>query len=227
MPPRRKKQYRRKRRRRYRRSHPNNIVQSFKSNSPLGRTFKTTLKYASHGFNLNAAAGIAADYVFRANSLFDPDYTGIGHQPYGFDSIMPMYDHFTVIGAKLNVTFHNSDINTSAICGVSITDTSASVSDKLSTMEAGNVKYAIVGPFGSSRDTKTLSYQLNPNKWLGISHPMASDNVRGTVAANPAEQCYFHVWSAGYDASDPSEVQCTVTIEYTAVFSEPKNLGQS
>lgn len=39
--------------------------------------------------------------TFRLNSLFDPDLTGTGHQPYGFDQLTPIYNNYCVTGCTI------------------------------------------------------------------------------------------------------------------------------
>ena len=56
-------------------------------------------------FELNPGLGSVASYVFRANGLYDPNYTGAGHQPYGFDQWMTYYNQFTVLGSKMKAIF--------------------------------------------------------------------------------------------------------------------------
>jgi len=51
-----------------------------------------------NGVGLNPAIGAAAGYVFNLNSLHDPNTSGVGHQPTGFDQLIAIYEQllFTV-----------------------------------------------------------------------------------------------------------------------------------
>lgn len=50
---------------------------------------------------LSPAAGSLANNVFRLNSLYDPDQTGTGAQPVGFDQLSALYQKYKVYGAKV------------------------------------------------------------------------------------------------------------------------------
>ena len=41
----------------------------------------------------------------RLNSLFDPNLSGLGHQPRGFDQLMAVYEKYTVVAAKITVCY--------------------------------------------------------------------------------------------------------------------------
>ena len=71
--------------------------------SPMPCSFATKLTYSSNVSINPGAAGTPAAYVYRANGLYDPDLTGGGHQPRGYDQFTPMYNHWTVVGAKVTV----------------------------------------------------------------------------------------------------------------------------
>ena len=43
-------------------------------------------------------------YQFRANSLYDPDLSGVGHQPMGFDEMSARYLHYQVLGSRIKVS---------------------------------------------------------------------------------------------------------------------------
>lgn len=49
--------------------------------------------------------GVATDYVFRGNSPYDPDYTGVGLQPLGFDQWNSFYYRYTCTGSTIKVKF--------------------------------------------------------------------------------------------------------------------------
>ena len=52
------------------------------------------------------AAGGAVEFNFACNDAGDPNHTGTGHQPMGFDQLCPgKYDHFTVIGSTCTVRY--------------------------------------------------------------------------------------------------------------------------
>lgn len=170
-------------------------------------------------------------HVFDMNSMFDPDHTGIGHQPCGFDQYVGvLYDHYTVIGSKITVSFNTTSSSaTSGTVRVGITpkDEPSMSLNTQTLIEQGRTRTTVVSPL-SSNNSKYLSYKMNPAKFLGISKPMASSNLRGSATANPSEGAYWIVWAANIDGTtDSQNVFCTVLIEYMAVLSEPKFLAGS
>ena len=78
--------------------------------------FITTIRYVDVYTLTSASNGIAKQYM-RMNSLFDPDQTGTGHQPYYFDQFAALYNRYTVLGSKLTAEFSllPSDCYSSAV----------------------------------------------------------------------------------------------------------------
>ena len=92
--------------------------------SLLGSKVKTKLRYVEY-FTLNpAAAGLPATHVFSANGLYDPNITGVGHQPRGFDQLMALYDHYYVSRSKIIADFASISNNSVApwVCGIVLDD---------------------------------------------------------------------------------------------------------
>lgn len=186
-----------------------------------------TLRYST-SISLGAAAGALNTWIFRANDLFDPDFSGTGHQPMGFDQLMAWYNHFCVVRAKIVCTFRN--IGTTSAYGairVDGSNTALTVIDRL--VEDGGLTMDIFEAKGVTGSNKTLALDINIGKLQGVSRSAltADPTLRGDAATSPTEVTYFHlaVW-------DPAALATTsfivdVILEQTSHFMEPRDLTES
>ncbi len=185
-----------------------------------------TLRYSTD-FTLTSTAGAVATYVFRANDLYDPDYTGSGHQPMGFDQMMQFYNHFCVLKARIVVTAKNYG---SVDCTVAVRQdadlTPITTIDRI--LEFGGLVTAeleVAGGFGAN---KVLELTLDVPRLQGVSRSAvtADPNLRGDASSSPTEVSYFHVqiWDAG---GNNQSVKCSVILEQMAVFTEPRDMVSS
>ncbi len=193
-------------------------------------TLAKTLMY-SQTFTLDGAVGnVPASRMFSANGIFDPDVTGaFGRQPMGTDIYLPdQYSHYLVVGVKFHCTFlPTNGAPTSGAARVGIIPTGRSADPVTQTVdtlvEQGRGVHRIVGASGQTNMGNTLSFKLNPNKFLGIPNPMGHDDLKGSALANPFEQCNVHIWAGGLNSTiNPEELNCVVKIEYKVVFTEPR-----
>lgn len=83
--------------------------------NPIHQYRSYKFKYADTGFTLAIAAAPAtqAIYKFAGNSPFDPDQTGAGVQPYGWDQIAALYSKYVCYGSKIKIYFINDSVATS------------------------------------------------------------------------------------------------------------------
>lgn len=186
------------------------------------------LRYAT-GNTIVAASGLLTTHVFTLSGLYDPDITGTGHQPMGFDNIMPFYEHYHVINAKVHVTFMNKQSLYRGYVGLKITPDTAAPASYEDLVEEGR---AVVDNIGGANDafngSKVLRASVNVPAVNGLTRKnfIANEATQGTIASNPSEQTYLHVcaWSP---AAQSLDVEFYAVIEYTAVFTEPRNLTSS
>lgn len=179
--------------------------------------------------NLNPAAGAANSNVYAANDLFDPDVSGVGHQPLGFDQWMAFYDHFTVLGSKCIVRAWNGTAASPAVAFINLNDNS-SISATLSTIaELNNTtrKPLALSAAGGSIQT-ILSRSFSAKRFFGNRNPMADDEQSGSASSSPTERAYYIVGCYPLDhAADLGNITVEVEIQYTAMFHERKDLTQS
>lgn len=194
--------------------------------TPLNNRFKSTMLY-NEVTQLNPGVGTMSVQVMSANGLYDPDISGTGHQPRGFDQIMPLFDHYTVIGAEIRVDFSSTESSLATQVGVSLVDDGTLSSAASDYIENGNTKYIYLAPRGSGGSTASLTMKVNPNKFLGRSKPLADPDLKGNIGSNPSEQAFFHIWAIGAGGSDTATVSTNITVKYIAIFTEPKRVSQS
>lgn len=77
-------------------------------------SMKLTMRYCDNITIPNHNAG-AGPYVFRMNSIYDPDHTSVGHQPRFHDQVSAIYSKYCVIGAKAYIELLSS--GSSAVAG--------------------------------------------------------------------------------------------------------------
>lgn len=207
-----KKVFRKKVRRKVRRKYGRKMALS----APFPYSKLVKLRYSDY-ITLNSGIGQTAYWTFRANDLYDPDVTGVGHQPRGFDQWMNMYNKFVVIGSKITVRF-SSDQTPAQIVGVVCNTTTMGSTDITDYMEDRAVRSTIL----ENDAPRTLSQVFGHKKWFK-NKPMSDDVVQGSASSSPSNQVYYGVFSASAaNGSDAGTVNAYVVIDYIAVVFDPK-----
>lgn len=218
MPRRYKKKPYKKRRKKYR-----SVIRS-----PIATKMITKMRYQTTASLDAGNIGSADAHVFTCNGLYDPDITGSGHQPRGFDQLMALYDHYVVLGAKITVIFaqQTDAVDAGNIVGITLKDTSTVSPYSNDYLEDGYNKYSCTNARDGNGVTR-LTYTVNPSKFLSRSKPLSDPQLKGSIAGNPDEQVFFHVFSGGMDGANGGLCNINVVIDYIVALIEPKNPAQS
>lgn len=186
---------------------------------------KCMLRYADY-FALTSTAGAVASYVFTCNGLYDPNVTGTGHQPAGFDQMMLSYEHYCVVRSRIGCTFLNTSTTTAPTVSVSLEAASTPRTIIGEIIEDGMIKTVRLYGAAIAGSMATLNLACDVAKFGGVRQLLDNPEYHGTVAANPTEQSYFHIQCFANNG-DTSVVQVEVVLEFEAWFIEPRNLSQS
>lgn len=188
-------------------------------------------------FALNPGSGLKSQYVFRANCCFDPNLTGSGHQPKGFDQMMALYNHCTVIGSKITIRAYNQT-TTGGVPGMIVCKLSASGTEIAGTSNledlledprltgrklGGAVGYS-TGRTGANMIM--LTNKFSAKRFFGRRF-VVGDTLFRHSGSSPTEQAYFEICYHSLNGNDPDPLTFTVQIDYICVFTEPKPIGQS
>lgn len=223
--PYRRRTYKRRRMVRYRRSP---ILEGF----PKRKLVK--LRYVQE-ITIDAGLSSYAVHEFRANSVFDPDFTGVGHQPMGFDEWSALYERYTVYGSKINVMFAPPTA-TSIIpgyYGVTSYGTSGQLAATYGNVEAileGKLTGFTVTQAGNGNSTfspRTITRKFSAKRFFGKKDPLDDPDIGATVSASPVNVAYYGVWCGSVGGNNPAEMNFRVLIDYIVMFHEPYLLVQS
>jgi len=191
----------------------------------------TTMQYVQQ-VSLDPGASLSNN-TFNANSLYDPDQSGTGHQPSGFDTLAAMYSRYLVKKATIDCYFFLQGATTSVplAIGINLYDGSSPYgSGAIAMLEQSNGVHLITCKNGSNGvEIPRLRCTFDAKKWFGLTN---LDDNRETIGAltnsNPTRRAYFQVWTGPTDEStDLDAVICVARITYHVQFHGPLQVGTS
>lgn len=200
------------------------------TNVRLGQGFPkrilVTHRYRETVSSTSTAGGIG-NYVFRANSLFDPNLTGVGHQPMYKDQMALIYNYYTVIGSKITVRATQSGVtNVAATVSIYVdSDSTVTNSDIDNICELPTAKNVVL-PAGSS-DSKILTHSWSMKRWFGRHANVGDSLFRADANSNPTDVTNFIISTQAVDRSTSNSVNYEVLIEYIAVWGDPIDVAGS
>lgn len=191
---------------------------------PLKDNVAFNFRYATT-VSLDPGLGGNAINVFSGNGCYDPDITGVGHQPTGFDQLMAMFDHYVVLRSSIKVIFQNTAATARNIVGICARDSATTTADWRVYVEQGTSTWDYLGTQDGSPKT-VQSQSITTSTFLGRKSPLSDPDLKGDASSNPTEQFYWHVWASG-NGADTDPVNCVVVIDYFGMLIEPKSAGLS
>lgn len=175
---------------------------------------------------LNVTSGALNMTVFSANGLYDPNVSGIGHQPTGFDQMMVFYDHYVVLRAKCTVNWFNTSSGASAQVALALNSSNSVVTDYVALSEGGYLVRDFLNSNATSDAIKTSRLSVSIPKFSGTPNIRDATDLWGTATSNPTEQTYFNLCVWDFQGGSPS-VRYEIMLEYDAWFLEPRKLTSS
>lgn len=222
---RRRKMYKKKARRGQRSALVNRAL------APFAQRYITKMKYAEQVQVTGPGLGGLAAFRFNLNSIFDPNQTGIGHQPYGHDTMASLYNRYRVI--KCNYVI--SGISTGGTSGNQYSIIAALPSNEQVNLAGGlaeaqehpRCKFVTQAP---ESGLKVLKGSVYLPSLVGRSKAqyMADDRYQATYGSSPNELAILNVFAGVLNgAAETTSMQLNVVLEYVVESFDVKSLIQS
>jgi len=169
-----------------------------------------------------AAAGLSTLYQFRCNSMFDPDYTGVGHQPMFRDEMAAQYTYYTVLSSKIKFTFTAS--NTQELIYQLWVDDDVTVAGAIS--ENCEQHSSRVEKLSTRSSSMHMKASYNAAKWNKTTQSglMADDQHKTAVGSNPqgTVQKYYNLYiSPLVSTSTVSTIPVRVEAFFYTLWRQP------
>lgn len=177
---------------------------------------------------LQSVGGAQAKYQFRANSLFDPDYTSVGHQPLRFDQLSTFYGNYIVVGSKITVLQIGGSpaAVTYGILALYLSDSNSIPNVNEQLIENGKCKWTLTTD--SSNMKVKLTEKFSAKKFFNITNIKDNESrIGAAIDANPADIAMFNLVLGPLDGASGISLRFLVTIDYLAIFQQPLDVPQS
>ncbi len=178
-----------------------------------------TIRYSDEiGINPATTYG---QYTFRGNSCFDPDETGIGHQPMYYDQYAAVYSKYKVVSSRISITGANYNAAASAALVLIPSSEIITITSYSIAMEQPYAKRSELLPVSTRGGVQSsVRAGISTRKILGLSEAQfASEDYSALTGATPSSVWYWNI--AAFDISALS-VRLVVDIEYRVIFYDRK-----
>lgn len=195
--------------------------------NPVAQRAIVKHKYAQ-SVRISTSGGVTGLYQFNLNSIFDPDRTGIGHQPYGRDQYAALYNRYRVFNCSYRITGIDV-LNNQAVSLVAIPTNTVSVAypDGATAREQPRAKYIVQYPGAPAKVLQGNSY-LPSLMGRTRAQYMADDNYQAQVGTNPGEFGLLNIVVSNVDdQAIPLVVACTVEMTFTVEWFDAITLPSS
>lgn len=179
---------------------------------------ETTLRYVE-SYTFGSSATPAAQ-VWNLNSCFDPNSTGVGHQPSYYDTFSGVYGRYFVKAFKVKVQLVQQ-LNVGVFGVIGYTDQAISSNSVEQISEAKYSMPFFLAPSGSGEASREIELPwMSTGQLMGQPYTEADDNMYAAVGGSPTDTAWGHLKLAAMDGTTTISVYARVVIHFRVIFKD-------
>lgn len=164
--------------------------------------------------------------LMTVNNPYDPDKTGVGHQPLGWDQWTAFYDRYKCFGSKITLTVLNESTTEQGFVGLVCKNENTAVANLPTLMEKPYAKIRFIPTEGSGgKNPAYVSSYMSTKKIFGVK--FLDDDYAALTSTSPANVAYWHIYVQAADEVTSCSFRFFVSIKYYVMFYDRKGLTQS
>ncbi len=187
-----------------------------------------TFKY-TEVFSSSVVSAGGAQQTMNLNSIFDPNRTGAGHQPYGYDQLAALYNRYRVLKTQWKVTFGTQSGTYNLVVFPVNGLIASSVAGASTFQTACELPFAVHRTQGGGgAPTIVIDGEIELNKLNGCTRAeyLGDDRFEAQVGASPTE-----LMTLGIGLYNPTtatvDINYTVEIIYYTDLHDPISIAGS
>jgi hypothetical protein len=187
---------------------------------------KCCLKYREFGISFSGSVTPAAQ-VYRLNSIFDPNLTGVGHRPAYLTQLSAIYTQYVVTAARLRCRiFNETTVETQAVLVYSDVNTSTQTVENL--CEARWAKECFNGIQNSGKSVMLLDGGvLSIPMLMGEKNLNTDPSQYSAVTTNPVDVAFGIFKIASVDGITNMKAIVNFELEQDVTFKELTPVSES
>lgn len=219
-----KKTNKRRYRRRTRRYTSRNTPYTKIAKQPVAERYFTKMHYCENVVLSLALPNVLYGYQYRS-SIFDPDFTGVGHQPLFHDQLAVLYERYRVYGIKYELVAKSDGAYTMTTIAVKSSENSSQDTEQYTLLERREgPSVTLEGPNGKA---SRLRGYLSVAKTYGLSKKefLNDDGFISGMSSNPTKLAFLQLY--GVTIGGLCNVTCKLHLTYYVEFMQRANVTGS
>lgn len=188
-----------------------------------------TVRYVEQFAMIETSAGVGFKYNYSPSSLYDPNNSGVGHQPMYFDQLCAStgpYTRYRALSTRMRITYVTTSSEPTTV-GAFITLDSSSVTSLSMALEKPMVKWSNLAQSSGSNNKWICEWNLDHAKCMNVlkSQLLNDDYFAGDYSSSPTRNFFVQLFL--YGNSSVASGYVTVELDTTAQFFGLTKTGQS
>lgn len=187
-------------------------------------TMVQRMRYSSNVRLTPAAAASVASHLYVCNGIFDPDYSGTGHQPYGHDIMQSIYKNYMVLASHIRVTATPTSTGVTTgpgVIGVAIIPDTGVITGFRTIRESVNSKWVVV-------TNETPAYVTQGWNSKKAFQNVSSGETSAAFGSQPSNRQFFQVYATHLNQNTyGGSWDCVIDITYIVKCWEREKIPES
>lgn len=172
------------------------------------------LKYRDNYTLTVAAPGVFAQRCWRLNSIYDPDFTGLGHQPLCYDQWQVFYKNYRVYRTDVVLSITNQEIEGTQLGFVVQPDDSSVTADDSSFEQPHTYTKIVAGSQGQNRTV--IKRSIHHPRIIGQTSVQyrSNENTYAAFGVNPNTNVFGILMASTLDGSSVPNLAVNVQMVF-------------